>query len=67
MLQAIPLFSHSAFKRLVLQMYKNTGLFGKWLTPYQMETFRLVQIESILQTKKKKNSHNVFKSTVSEL
>ena len=29
------IFSHSVFKRLILQTHKNQGFFGKGLTPYQ--------------------------------
>ena len=40
-------FSHSVFKRLVLQTRKNQGLFGKGLTLSQTTNFRLFQTERV--------------------
>ena len=40
-------FSHSVFKRLVLQTCKNKGLFGKELTISQTTNFRLFQTERV--------------------
>ena len=40
-------FSHSVFKRLVLQTSKNQGLFGKGLTLAQMIKFGFDWIENI--------------------
>ena len=40
-------FSHSVFKRPLLQTHKNQGLFGKRLTHYQTTNFRLFQTERV--------------------
>ena len=44
-------FTHSVFKRLVLQTCKNKSLFGKGLTPYQRRTLTHVKIQSICRRK----------------
>ena len=41
-------FSHSVFKRLVLQTHKNKGLFGKGLNVGKMAKFVFDRLESIV-------------------
>ena len=67
-------FSHSVFKRLVLQTRKNQGLFGKGLTHYSIDTHLDASIRQLLKTLWEKEkllvtsnfsfSNNVFYSVI---